>query len=122
MNQGTSQEPVRSLKPWHFGLLMYAFYLFWSLYWGSFLTEVSIASQIIFNFAVFYPSGFTAGYFRTRSRLRDVYIIGLLFNSLTYGLVITGGQIVQLPIVIVDFLSMLLCIFLGVYVGKRTAA
>lgn len=117
MNQGTSQEPVRSLKPWHYGLLMFAFYLFW----GSFFTEVSIASQIIFNFAVFYPAGFTAGYFRTKSRLRDVYIIGLLFNTLTYGLAITGGQTVQLPIVLTDFLSMVLCIFLGILVGKRTA-
>ncbi|WP_434512674.1 hypothetical protein [Desulfitobacterium sp. AusDCA] len=118
MNQGTSQEPVRCLKPWHYGLLMFAFYLFW----GSFFTEISIASQIIFNFAVFYPAGFTAGYFRTRSRLRDVYIIGLLFNSLTYGLAITGGQMVQLPIMLIDFLSMVLWIFLGILVGKRTAA
>lgn len=117
MNQGSSQEPVRSLKPWHFGLLMFAFYLFW----GNFFTEVSIASQIFFNFAVFYPAGFTAGYFRTRSRLRDVYFIGLLFNSFTYGLALTGGQTVQVSIALVDFLSMVLCIFLGIFVGKKTA-
>lgn len=117
MNQGTSQDPVRSLKPWHYGLLMFSFYLFW----GSFFTEVSIASQIVFNFAVFYPAGFTAGYFRTRSRLRDVYIIGLFFNILTYGLAITGGQTVQLQVIFVDFISMVLCIFLGILVGKRMA-
>lgn len=24
LNQGASQEPVQTLKPWHFGLLMFA--------------------------------------------------------------------------------------------------
>lgn len=117
MNQGTSHEPVRTLKPWHFGLLIFAFYLFWSEYF----TDLSIALQIIFNFAVFYPAGFLAGYFSTRSRLQDVFLIGFLFNCLTYGLAFAGGQSVMLENVGVDFISMGLCIYIGVLIGKRTA-
>lgn len=116
MNQGTSQEPGRTLKSWHFGLLMFAFYLFW----GGYFTELSIASQIVFNFAVFYPAGFLAGYFSTRSRLPDVFLSGFLFNALTYGLVFAGGQTVKLEYVGVDFISMILWIYIGLRVGKRT--
>lgn len=116
MKQGSAQEPSRNLKPWHFGLLLFAFYLFW----GGIFTEVSIAEQIVFNFAVFYPAGFIAGYFKTRSRAQDVYVAGFLFNLLTYGLAFAGGQQLNLLLVGIDFSSMFLCIFIGILVGKRT--
>ncbi|AHF06661.1 hypothetical protein [Desulfitobacterium metallireducens] len=117
MNQGASQEPVRTLKSWYFGLFMFAFYLFW----GGYFTDLSVASQIVFNFAVFYPAGFLAGYFSKRSRLRDVFLSGFLFNSLTYGLAFAGGQTVKLGYVGVDFITMILWIYIGIFVGKRTA-
>lgn len=115
MNYGTSQEPIRTLKPWHLGLLMFAFYLFW----GGYFTELSFATQIVFNFAIFYPAGFMAGYFSTRSRLRDVFLTGFLFNCLTYGLAFVGGQSIEVGYVGVDFISMCLWIYTGILVGKR---
>lgn len=117
LNQGAPQKPIRILKPWHFGLLMFAFYLLW----GGFFTEISIPSQLVFNFAVFYPAGFIAGYLYQRSRLQDVFLTGLVFNILTYGIAFAGGQSVKLYYVGVDFLSMALWIYIGILLGKRTA-
>lgn len=88
--------------------------------WGGFFPEPTFPNQVIFNFALFYPVGFMNGYLEDAGGVLSVYRIAILFNIMTYGLVIVAGIRIPLLLAGADFLTLFLFLYLGILMGKRT--
>lgn len=101
---------------WRYQLILVLLYIVWD---GFFTIGTgTLANQVAFNFAVFYPVGFLGGY----RREKKVYLFGaaLLFNILTYFLAILNGvRIDDWQIVPVDFISLVILVGVGFYIGKN---
>jgi hypothetical protein len=80
-------------------------------------------SQIIFNFAIFYPLGFASIYIGKKFKQKQrwtVFFAALVFNALTYLLAYSE----EIPLNLgwktaLDFGSMLLFVAAGQYFGKK---
>lgn len=115
----TPQEPNTSsfrLKSWHYAMVLMSLYFIW----GEFFPEPTFINQVIFNFALFYPIGFMNGYFEDAGGALPVFRMAILFNLMTYGLVILAGISIPLLLAGVDFLTLFLFLYLGIVMGKRT--
>lgn len=115
----TPQEPNTSsfrLKSWHYAMVLMSLYFIW----GEFFPEPTFINQVIFNFALFYPVGFMNGYFEDAGGALPVFRMAILFNLMTYGLVILAGISIPLLLASVDFLTLFLFLYLGIVMGKRT--
>lgn len=113
------QEPNESsfqLKNWHYAVVLVSLYFIW----GEFFPEQTFINQVVFNFALFYPVGFMNGYFKDPGRAIPVFRMVIVFNLMTYVLVIASGISVPLLLACVDFLTMFLFVYLGIFMGRRT--
>ncbi len=99
---------------WRYQLILVLLYIVW----GQFFTAGTLANQVAFNFAVFYPVGFLGGY--RKEKKFNLFATALIFNCLTYLLTLLSGvRIEKWLIVPVDFLSMLIVMGIGFYISKR---
>ncbi|KLU62141.1 hypothetical protein CEB3_c15040 [Peptococcaceae bacterium CEB3] len=106
------------LNFWRYGAILFLLYFIWS---GVFTAETYL-SQVAFNFAVFYPVGFLAGYVEQKSGIREVLTAALVYNLLTYVLTYLAGIEVQdWSMVGVDFLSLIIIVLIGVWMGRRVS-
>lgn len=104
------------LRLWHYFLVMGSLYFLW----GAYFLELTWINQVVFNYAVFYPVGFINGYFQNAKQSFLVYRAAMLFNILTYVIVITAGGTIPFPLVGLDFFTMFLFIILGTKIGYRS--
>jgi len=75
---------------------------------------------LAFNFALFTPIGFLAGYRRHFENLRFAYIAAFTFNLLTYVIAsLEGVPIDNWTLVAVDFVSFIFFLKLGTIIGQR---
>ncbi len=99
---------------WRYQLILVLLYIVW----GQFFTAGTLANQVAFNFAVFYPVGFLGGY--RKEKIFNVFGAALVFNSLTYLLALLNGvRIENWLIVPVDFISLLILLGAGLYISQR---
>lgn len=114
--QEPKEESSFQLKNWHYAVVLVSLYFIW----GEFFAEPTFINQVVFDFAIFYPVGFMNGYFGDLRGVFPVFQTSILFNLMTYVLVIASGLNVSLLLACADVLSMLVFIFLGIIIGKRT--
>ncbi|MDA8227357.1 MAG: hypothetical protein M0T74_06565 [Desulfitobacterium hafniense] len=104
---------------WHYFGILFLLY-FW---WGGFFTSESLANQLVFNFAVFYPVGLLDGYYRAKNGIKQwisVFLSAFIFNAVSYLLVLWTEIDLSWNTVVLDFLTMFLIVYLGMIVGKRS--
>ncbi len=88
---------------WRYQLILVLLFIVW----GQFFTVGTLANQVAFNFAVFYPVGFLGGY--RKEKKFNLFGAALIFNILTYLLALLNGvRIEDWLIVPVDFISLLI--------------
>lgn len=102
---------------WRYQLILGLLYIFW----GEFFVAGGILNQVVFNFSLFYPLGFLVGYRRQHEDLRAAYLAAFIFNLLSYLI----ASLVEFPIeswtlVILDFVSLVAFLNIGMYFGRRT--
>lgn len=86
--------------------------------WNDFFIYGGIFNQLAFNFALYYPLGFLAGYRREREDQLTAFIAAFSFNLLSYLIAGAAGiPIESWLIVIVDFISVFIIIKIGIIVG-----
>lgn len=110
-----NKQPPLPLRTWHYTLVMIFLYFLW----GGFFTELNWMNQGVFNFAVFYPIGFMNGYFQQAQEAFMAFRTAIVFNIVTYGVVIAAGERVPLPLAGFDFFTLFLFIFLGIRMGLQ---
>ncbi len=106
---------------WLYLLILLLLYIIWGDLFNSYelINDESLISQIVFNFAVFYPVGLLAGVSRRPVRWGVALGAGLFFNIWTYLMVLIYQVSVSIGTVAVDFISMFAILFIGIYVGTR---
>ena len=88
--------------------------------WSEFFISGGVLNQLAFNFALFYPVGFFAGYRRHFEDPRSAYHAAFSFNLLSYLIASMGGiPIESLTIVAVDFVSLFFFLKVGTIIGQR---
>lgn len=90
------------------------------IFWGEFFVSDGLLNQLTFNFALFYPLGFLVGYRPRHENLRSAYLAAFLFNCLSY---LVAG-ISEIPIenwtmVVLDFISLIFFLKIGMIMGQR---
>ena len=99
---------------WRYQLILVLLYIVW----GSFFTAGTLTNQVAFNFAVFYPVGFLGGY--RKEKKFYLFSAAFIFNISTYLLaLLTGVRIEDWRIVPVDFISLVILVGIGFYMGKN---
>lgn len=114
----TPKEPKKTsfpLKGWHYAMVLVGLYFIW----GEFFPEPIWINQVVFNFALFYPVGFISGYFKDPGGIQRVIRISFVFNLMTYVLAIAARVKIPFYLAGIDFLTMVLFIYLGTLMGKR---
>ncbi len=101
---------------WRYQLLLSLLFIIW----GEFFVAGSTLNQLAFNFALFYPLGFLAGYRQQFEGLRTAYLAAFSFNLLSYLIASIGGIVIESwTIVAVDFVSLIFIIKAGTIIGQR---
>lgn len=101
---------------WRYQLVLILLYLLW----GNFFTTGGIINQVGFNFAVFYPVGFWAGYTDSIENFREAFAAVIVFNIITYLIAIFSGLPMGPWVMIgVDFFSMFVIVTLGILIGRK---
>lgn len=104
---------------WRYQLLLGLLYIVWI----DFFTSGGLLNQLVFNFALFYPLGYLAGYRRHLEDLRPAYLAAFSFNLLSYLIIFIGGiPIESWTIVPVDFVSLIFVLKVGMIIGQRVQA
>ncbi|MHB8125493.1 MAG: hypothetical protein ACYDEJ_07595 [Desulfitobacteriaceae bacterium] len=106
-------EDYMQFSFWRYQLILVLLFIVW----GQFFTAGTLANQVAFNFAVFYPVGFLGGY----RKEKKFYLFGaaLVFNTLTYLLALLNGVLIEgWLIVSVDFISLFILMEVGFYIGN----
>ncbi|HWQ40572.1 MAG TPA: hypothetical protein VN456_00880, partial [Desulfosporosinus sp.] len=99
---------------WRYQLLLGLLYIVWI----DFFTSGGVLNQLVFNFALFYPLGYLAGYRRHFEDLRSAYLAAFSFNLLSYLIIfIAGIPIESWTIVPVDFVSLIFFLKVGMIIG-----
>ena len=103
---------------WRFQLILLVLYFFW----GNFFTGGGLISQIVYNFAVFYPVGFLEGYWPAPSGKWTVLAAAMVFNVMSYLVAVLAAMVLPgWPIVVIDYVSMAAFILIGKWMGHRLA-
>jgi hypothetical protein len=93
------------------------------IFWGQFFDSDGPLNQLAFNFALFYPLGFLVGYRPQQENLQSAYFSALVFNAVSYLVAgIAGIPIERWTLVILDFVSLLFFLKVGMIVGRRAQA
>jgi len=105
-----------NLAFWRYQLILSFLYIFW----GEFFVTGGMLNQLAFNFSIFYPLGFLVGYRPKYEDLRTAYLAAIIFNILSY----LTASLVEYPIdslvlVVLDFLSLVVFLNLGMFFGRR---
>jgi hypothetical protein len=101
---------------WRYQLLLSLLYIIWS----EFFISGSALNQLAFNFALFYPLGFLAGYRHQYDGLRSAYLAAFTFNLLSYLIASIEGVVIESwTIVAVDFVSLIFIVKGGTIIGQR---
>lgn len=101
---------------WRYQLILLSLYFIW----GEFFTAGGILSQLAFNFALFYPVGFLAGYRRRIESPHMAYLAAFLFNLLSYFIAgLAGVPFESWIMVIIDFLSLFFFLLVGTLMGQH---
>ena len=101
---------------WRYQLLLTLLVIIWS----KFFTSSGVLNQLAFNFALFYPLGYLAGYRHHFEDLRTAYLAALSFNLLSYLIAYFGGIPIEgWIIVVVDFASVIFFLKVGTMIGQR---
>jgi len=105
-----------NLAFWRYQLILSFLYIFW----GEFFVTGGILNQLAFNFSVFYPLGFLVGYRPKYEDLRTAYLAAFIFNLLSYLIAsLVEYPIERLILVVLDFVSLVAFLNLGMYFGRR---
>jgi hypothetical protein len=101
---------------WRYQLLLGLLFIIW----GEFFISGGILNQLAFNFALFYPLGFLAGYRHKYEDLRSAYLAAFSFNLLSYLIASIEGIVIESwTIVAVDFVSLIIIVKVGTIIGQR---
>jgi len=101
---------------WRYQLLLGLLFVVWI----DFFTSGGLFNQVAFNFALFYPLGYLAGYRRHFEDLRSAYLAAFSFNLLSYLIAYIGEiPIESWTIVPVDFISLIIFLKIGTIIGQR---
>ncbi|EHQ90284.1 hypothetical protein [Desulfosporosinus youngiae] len=105
-----------NLAFWRYQLILGLLYIFWE----EFFVMGGILNQLAFNFSVFYPLGFLVGYRPENEDLRTAYLAAFIFNLLSYLIArLVGYPIESVILVVLDFVSLVVVLKLGLYFGRR---
>lgn len=114
----SQQEPQESsfrIQKWHYMLLLMALYWLWGVFFG----EQTMINQFVFNFALFYPVGFINAYFGDSKGGLSAFQVAAIFDLATYIPVLILAIDVPLSLISIDFLTMVLFVCLGIFIGRR---
>lgn len=101
---------------WRYQLFLSLLYIFW----GEFFVSGGILNQVAFNFSLFYPLGFLVGYRAKYEQVRSAYLAAFTFNLFSYLIaMITEYPIGSWILVVIDFVSLVVFLNVGMYIGRR---
>lgn len=101
---------------WRYQLLLALLYIVWI----DFFTSGGVLNQLVFNFALFYPIGYLAGYRRYFEDLRSAYLAAFSFNLISYLIIYMAGIPIESWIIVpVDFVSLMFFLKVGMIIGQR---